>query len=383
MPLPFASLDPSFASLTATDTLTTSTWNPWRADIAQSDFNVLVLGTSISWGQGLDRHEKFAHLVALALQRSQVCARPAIVSFAHSGACIWDGPPKGLRKQALADFAPKSFDEALRIFKRDFPRLAPPARNRGEGAGECPSRPAHIWLQAAAAANLFKRANKRPDLILLDGGANDFGFMSIVGPPTPGQILTEINNIGSAMQNLIAAIAAHPHLSPRIVVSGYYQAFTSSFHVGNIPGASLHQRMRADILRLSPVLPTLTGFITPSLVDSWVDKAATFRRAFNGEPGWNGGILPAAVRAAGAGVFSDPGFGDDDGLLSPETKIWGPNKDGQPYDHAMDDRARDCLPRHADMATYEVHARASFGHPNPAGAELYARAICRAARTLR
>lgn len=140
MPGPFASLEPSHASLTASDTLTTSTWNPWRGDIAQADFNLLVLGTSISWGQGLDKHEKFAHLVARALKRSRICTKPAIVSFAHSGACIWDG--------------------------------------------------------------------------------------------------------------------------------GYYQAFTPSFHLGNIPGASLNQRMRADILRLSPLMPALPGFITPSLVDT-------------------------------------------------------------------------------------------------------------------
>lgn len=379
---PFTSLNPNFATLTASDTLTTSTWNPWRADIAQADFNLLVLGTSISWGQGLDRHEKFAHLVARALKRSGLTTRPAIVSFAHSGACIWDGPPGGLRNRTLASVAPRSFDEALRIFRRDFPRLAPPTRNRGEGAGECPSRPAHIWLQAAAAANLFQRANRRPDLILLDGGANDFGFMAIVGPPTPGQILTEINNVGTAMQRLIEAIAAHPHLGARIVVSGYYQAFTSSFALSNLPGATHATRMPADIFRLSPLLPVLTGFINPSLIDSWVDKAATFRRAFNGEPGWSGGILPAAVRNAGAGVFSDPSFGVDDGLLSPASKIWGPNRDGDPFDHAMDDRAVFCLPQHGDMATYEVHARASFGHPNPAGAELYAKAICRAAQRL-
>lgn len=380
MPYPFTTLNPAHAQLTATDTLTSSTWNPWRGDITQSDFNLLVLGTSISWGQGLDKHEKFAHLVALALTQSGLCSKPAIVSYAHSGACIWDGPAKGLRRQSLASVAPRSFEEALRIFKRDFPRLAPPTRNRGEGAGECPSRPAHIWLQAAAAANLFQRANKRPDLILLDGGANDFGFMAIVGGHTPGRVLTEIDNIGGAMKSLVDTIAAHPHLASRIVVSGYYQAFTSTFHLGNIPGASLNQRMRADVLRLSPLMPALAGFITPSLVASWVEKAATFRRAFNGEPGWAGGILPAAVRDNG--VFSDPAFGEEDGLLSPESKIWGPNRDGQPFDHAMDDRERDCLPRHPDMATYEVHARASFGHPNPAGSELYAQAICRAARML-
>ncbi|MBI1949719.1 MAG: hypothetical protein HYS27_28790 [Deltaproteobacteria bacterium] len=384
MPL-FAS-DPSDASLFdlvgAADPAAPQGWQPWSARPEDADFRILVLGTSISWGQGLDRAEKFAHLVARAFAKDGKTVRPAIVSYAHSGACIWQAPPLGLDREALAPHAPSTFAEARDAYRAARPRLAPPRRNDGEGLGECPSRPAHLWLQAAAAARLFERARVRPDLILLDGGANDFGFMSVVAPTTsPAAIARRIGNLSGSVRNLIRAIEADPWLAAPLVVSGYYQAFTSSFDLDNLPGGGPGGFLLADTFRCLGVVPVLSGLITPALVRLWERNAAVLRRCFNGEAGWQGGLLPAEVRQTGA-RFADPSFGVDDGLLSPESKIWGPDADGNPIDHAFDDRARFCLPTHQDAQTYLVHTRASFGHPNPAGAELYARAIVRACATV-
>lgn len=351
-------------------------WDPWRARPEDADFRVLVLGTSISWGQGLDRHEKFAHLVARAFARDGKITRPAIVSYAHSGACIWDAPPRGLARQRLAPHAPSSFADARAASRAARPRLAPGARNSGAGPGECPSRPAHVWLQAASAATLFARARVRPNVVLLDAGANDLGFMSIVDPNTsPAEIVGPINNLGGSLRNLITAVQNDPWLAAPIVVSGYYQAFTDSFDLANLPGGD-SGLVVADSFRCFGLVPMLRGLVTPSLISIWERNAAALRRGFNGEAGWNGGLLPAEVQGTGA-RFADPSFGVDDGLLSPETKIWGPDGSGNPMDHALDDRFRDCLPNHGDATTYLMHTRASFGHPNPAGAELYARAILR------
>lgn len=384
--MPLFSSDPTddtlFDLLGHADPAAPQGWLPWRAQPEHADFRILVLGTSISWGQGLDRAEKFAHLVARAFAKDGRTSRPAIVSYAHSGACLWDAPPQGLDRQRLAPHAPTSFDEARAAYRAAHPRLAAARRNDGEGIGECPSRPAHVWLQAAAASRLFLRARVRPDVILLDVGANDCGFLSIVAPSTtPAAIARRIDNLVGAVRNLITAIEADPWLAAPLVVSGYYQAFTSSFDLDNLPGGGPGGLLLADAFRCHAAMPVLSGLITPALLAIWERNAAVLCRCFNGEAGWQGGLLPAEVRNTRA-RFAHPSFGVDDGIASPESKIWGPDVDGNPIDHAFDDRARLCLPTHQDAATYLVHARASFGHPNPAGAELYARAILRACTTL-
>ena len=71
----------------------------------------------------------------------------------------------------------------------------------------------------------------------------------------------------------------------------------------------------------------------------------------------------------------DPGFRDEHAALAPEARLFGINWDFSPQDPVALQRRLACDTCEKDPLRREQCYRASAGHPNPFGAEDYARAI--------
>ena len=159
-------------------------------------FNVVAIGDSIVWGQGLDDASKFTVRVRNWLQQ-QLQAPVTLTSFAHSGAII--------EQHGSGDALPP------------YP-------------GEVPNSWPSITAQARMAAGLwsgYPRGNVTAppadeiDLVILDGGINDVGVKNILDPRLSSLAATTQQKCDFAMRALLSDVAM---LFPnaRVVVTGYF-----------------------------------------------------------------------------------------------------------------------------------------------------------------
>jgi hypothetical protein len=143
-------------------------------------YQLLTLGDSVMWGQGLASPHKFVQLVAgyLAGQHGPV----AVAALAHSGAVVCDHPTPPAAHQ------PFLFGELPRSFPSIASQLEVAAQTAGYGQFLQPDGwDSQSWKAFKAdlkrqIAGYWQPGGSQPDLILLDGGANDLGALQIVIP---------------------------------------------------------------------------------------------------------------------------------------------------------------------------------------------------------
>jgi hypothetical protein len=327
--------------------------------LEDADYRIIVLGTSISWGQGLLPTEKFAFLVTKHLVDSGVCAAPALKNYAHSGATLWD--PVNLFDPALPAY-PRTMTAAktaLATRKRKKKLVIEAEANRLDG--EWPADQPYLWGQLIQANDDLRAANRQADLVLVDVGANDVDFLKQVMTPdrNPTQTRRAINLLSGEVCWFLQSLRSETWAFERakIVLTSYYEAFTSS---SNLHGARLDW--------------FLTGLGT---VIQW-DRARMLSQAFcasfealhDAEVTRANQILnltgDRAIR------FAPPDFGFDHGMFAPDSCVWGPDAHGNPQDHVIANRDAWCR-AHGQLDL--VGHRASFGHPSPRGARKMADAI--------
>ena len=125
-----------------------------------STYNILVLGDSITWGQGLQLAEKFHELVRVGIaQRKPGVTVQSFVS-AHSGAPTRPDPRYVSDPLVSSQVDPVNCSAAI--------------------AGEVPTGRPSASEQAAAFTG--PPAPEQIDLILMDGGSNDVGIGDLVNP---------------------------------------------------------------------------------------------------------------------------------------------------------------------------------------------------------
>src|SRR4051812_30414894 len=111
---------------------------------------IAVLGTSISWGQGLDRDKTFS----AQLQQRLAAARGDDVileMYAHSGARLWRGD---LSRAPLKLDAPVSAADCLKKATAMHPAPQWPGSTPWRDyVGECPADEPYVWLQFIEAAH--------------------------------------------------------------------------------------------------------------------------------------------------------------------------------------------------------------------------------------
>ena len=327
--------------------------------------NIVTLGDSIMWGQGLPESMKFRNIVAGWLQ-SQLRGRTVyqVPTHAHSGAVTGFGAyPKGMTQD------PDTY------YKKNFGYPYP---------GEVPfSYPSVSYQIGMTLADL--RADKiNPqdvDLVLLDGGINDVQIPNILNYSditTTSSWVRRITNqscTGHMAQLLPQVLSAFPNAA--VVVTGYFPIISMSSDMSAISTLLSGQGIALALAALDPIHKI-----------ALVDRANAFAdEAFSGLSN----LVNQTNRTLGTPrvALAWPAFSDDNSYAAPDSYLfrvgqfsadenrgkaqlapWGDpwTLQGVAYFRAM---ACSNLSKSFGDTCFD----ASMGHPNPAGARAYSDAV--------
>ena len=302
--------------------------------------DLVVLGDSVTWGQGLLDQHKFATLVAAGLNAKFPGITPAILS--HSGAVIG--------RAATCPAPPK-----------------PPIP--GEVPESCPTILQQIPTYQGDPATV--------PVVILDGGINDIDIRTILNPFTdPSDLASDIQqycyrDMGYLLEQVKLRFSAQ---STKIVVTSYFPILSSA----------------SDLDRLAPLLecmgtplPAIFADVIASPVDPIVSKILNLCDQF-----WRQSTqwLSKCVNDVNLGTgprcyFADAGFTADHSVFAPQAWLFGvgPEPDFAAEDEVVAQRRPQCdIACRNDLAALFLCYRASAGHPNPTGAQQYAQAILKA-----
>jgi hypothetical protein len=318
-------------------------------------FNVVAIGDSIVWGQGLPAEAKFTSLTRDWLEAR--LQRPVTLTvFAHSGAVIHRRP-----------------DDSACTYKAVY---------AGEPPNLAPSIIAQAWWAAGRARKSCAGGptppapNDEVDLVLLDGGINDVDIVHILNPAYSSLAALTRKKCRAGMVSLLGDVAL---LFPnaKVVVTGYYPIVSEE----------------SDVSVLGPALLNVGVLGVPS-------QFTAFARKYGGEPQLRRRLAAQSLAfhrtASGSYVdavakvnkafnrdyrFVDPNFAPRNAIGAPDSWLWPVNAD----DPARTARIAECTDRYGLVSLLPDAGKcraASMGHPNVAGAAAYAAGIVRELETL-
>ena len=220
-------------------------------------YKMLALGDSVMWGQGLAEPHKFDRLVRTFLTGQGKTVR--LASLAHSGAIIDLAPQLPAPQTALL------FGELPRTDPSILSELAVASQATGFSAYLQPnSFDPSAWKKTKQdlAHQVAGYADAPPDLILLDGGANDFKALQIVlpwnlhsGPGTPGIGADAESNVGRLLTAIAAAGTAEAFPLPQL-------AWLTEQEFKVLIDTYLFQRMRGLLAATGPAFPASRIVVT-------------------------------------------------------------------------------------------------------------------------
>ena len=319
-------------------------------------FNIVAVGDSVMWGQGLADNSKFVTKVRQWLQ-SQLGKDVRMLSFARSGAVF--GPFGSVDEARFVAELSVSSGEV----PRDMPSIMHQALNLAPGAGVTPAD---------------------VDLVLMDGCINDIGVAKILNPNTSE------GEIGSFTQHLCGGGVMEARLgqihsrfpNAKILLTGYFPIISESSDLTAVAALLMNVGALAGSaaplfgIPIDPVTGAIAGLITSKIVrDKAVSHSATFHAVSTSS------LTTAAINAnqrfGGNRIrFVGIPFTGINAYAAPDTWLWLLPTPGVPIsngkDEVFDQRARACS---AVQNTPATCFTASAGHPNVKGAQAYANAI--------
>jgi len=287
-------------------------------------YSMLVLGDSVTWGQGLLDGQKMHDIVRDKIAQTHGPVRA--LQLAHSGAVI--GVDSGAASAACDGEVPTSFPTILQ--------------------------------QCAAAPETDV------NLVILNGGINDIDIRYILNPFTEREDLADVTRrfCGKDMAVLLDAVLAR-FPSAKVVATSYYPVLSAASHVHLVDDFMLTLGI--------PVTP-LTRFVDENLI---VERIVGNCELFFSE---STAALTAAAAAANAEAqgrvsVAAPPFVDENAALAPHAWLFGIRADLSPEDPVAAARHASCDKCLEDFLMREQCYRASTGHPNVTGARKFADAI--------
>lgn len=337
--------------------------------IAQArPFELLVLGDSIMWGQGLKEHQKFSFQVAQWLGDKLPGVAVHRHVFAHSGARIERDDVEDA-KQPTHGEVPNNFPS---IFAQlDAARSATFSHPKHAGA---PAISVHPTTNAASVA-----------LVLVDGGINDFGTKTILtlDPSKDGEWVRETTrDVCVARMNALLPEVAAAFPNAKIVITNYFQIVSKRsnmvyvwelLRMWNIVGGAINwgsEDLRAKLSEQSLAFheESTAGF-RKAVRDVTSQVVATAKPVPVGSVATSvESILQRPSRVA----LAEIPFGPDHAYGAPETLLFYVNEP----DPAASVRKPKCVDQ-VPNASLELPncLLAATGHPNVNGAKVYASAI--------
>lgn len=322
-------------------------------------FEMLVLGDSVMWGQGIPEEQKFYSvvrdkLVSDLLRRSDV----RMIVRAHSGAHLL---PRN-------EFAPRNY-------------------------GEVPVAPPTLYAQAQMASVLYEYLGvPRPNVrfILLNGGINDIGVPTLANPFTRREKLREdVERICHEGMRDLLSFLADMYPDALMVMTGYFPIITAGTPetlLLDLIKAFLNRKEAARVDEANRRLAASEGAGRSWLLDKLIalsndwkkstdDALARAAADVNGNPAY--ALKGGCPRV----LFAKVDLKEDEGYAVPNTTaLWKINDKFQTDDPLYTYRTSDPGVCHAPLNNLGrldrlICERAGTGHPNLSGQTKYVDAI--------
>ncbi|MBK6750062.1 MAG: SGNH/GDSL hydrolase family protein [Pyrinomonadaceae bacterium] len=328
----------------------------------EGPFEMLVIGDSLIWGQGLEEKDKFYALTADWI-RNGAFGQPRQVNLtvkAHSGATI------RFDSNEAAKYRAAGRDENY-FYK-------------GEVNVSMPS----IWKQVETAADEYKRQGREhgSDLVMLSAGITDISVEGVLNPFEDPQKLRPV--IEEVCQRRVCELLEHiSKFNPdaRIVLIGYYSMISPRSSRSAVFNAWL------EILNFPN---WLQGFVNNPVMRPLV-FGKLFKRAMIRSKIWKGESDRQLLKAVDQhnakvgrtqAIFISPNFNDENAFDAPNTLLFRMHKNGSVEDPQFSTRKSDCRTAFEDLEIktgikYALKrcTVAAVGHPNPAGSRSYFESI--------
>ncbi|HEX8369898.1 MAG TPA: SGNH/GDSL hydrolase family protein [Pyrinomonadaceae bacterium] len=343
-------------------------------DSEDRDLQMLVLGDSVMWGQGLLEKDKFWFLTKQWLENKtdrKVAARVE----AHSGATIIWRKDQKYPKDRLTTF-------------------------NGELNLSTPT----IMQQVENAAKYYKNPQD-VDFVLVNGGANDIGIANLLNPSRNQSWMQRktAEIFGEDMPKLLEKIyKSFPRA--RVVVTGYYPAIsteTSTDHICNlikaVSGIDRYEKIINKFLKFLGVKnrrfdACASDFIKEgvdrmiktlsALSDVWQSESNRYLQQAVDNLNEKYPLAPAAGDDKRRAIFVKPHFRSQNAYAAPETYLWQVVLGEVPGNYKSNDefyklREQVCNCKRIRLEGFSLTKCfiAGTGHPNIAGAKKYAEAI--------
>ena len=293
--------------------------------------DLVIVGDSVHWGQGLVRAHKMHVILATEMRKKD----PNLIEhlLAHSGAVIGAGDT--VRRQRVDG---------------EVPVGSPTIIEQVKGFGGNPAN---------------------ADVVLVNGGINDVNIRNILNPFFPSHLLTDLirEHCFDSMRELLEE-TVHIFAMPttRIVVTSYYPILSDKSQPFGIPMLLQHEGLFAP-----PGYATAPAAQNPVIqhcLRFWRESTASLADAVKVV---NASHQPSRIS------FVDAGFGENNAVFAGDPWLWG-LVGLNPEDEVVAHRRTACdvaIPPFDVLARQQCY-RASAGHPNVKGAARYAAAIAAA-----
>lgn len=307
-------------------------------------FNVVAIGDSIVWGQGLLNNNKFVSLVVESLKRDLGTQDVVLHMLAHSGAVL-------------------------------FPVPGEDTSNISRFPGEVPTDYPSIYAQITRLAKT-KVSPDKVDLVVIDGCINVVGVPNIISPFQSKKGLEESTQSSCAknMHNILFQVA-QTFPRAKVVVIGYFPIISKMSDLDSLMDLWLGLGLiAATVIPPDPLAfrTLLTGYQlrAAALSDLWFkESTAGLQLAVT--------KINALSPPLGGNRFryASPVFKHQNSYAGPQSWLWKLPRTGPPdiaQDQVYQSRAQQCRDAHI---VNPLCFKASIGHPNVEGARAYANAI--------
>ena len=324
----------------------------------RDEIEMLVLGDSLIWGQGLREEEKFYFLTKRWLEDDVFNGngRVRLTVKAHSGSTIKLDPEEG---KALERGNRSAFEELHPEVNVSFPTI------------EKQLRAAHAEFSDPAAV----------DLIMLSGGIPDVGVAKIINPLESNKRLRErIDLYCRRHMGELVSEAAAKFPNSLIVLVGYYPIITRH---------SPMKRIVNDIMELYSVpgwaKPPINNPATRAIWRLWRGKMIKRSRIWLEDSNAAFTSVVDGINSTSGkrrAVFVPSPINERTAFGSKESLLFTVGRKGRPADAVGQTRIRECSPaleelRRETRLKYSTRfcELASVGHPTPEGSAAIAAAI--------
>lgn len=332
----------------------------WHGPAQERPFEMLVLGDSVMWGQGLKEEEKFYTKVKEALEGEIVCRRVSLRVLAHSEATI-------LPKHKFCPDAP----------------------------GEVPARRPTINAEIELAVRDYAGAGvprESVGLVVVDGGINDVRVARIINFLTPDDRIVSLARkfCGEAMRDMLDTIL-RTFPNAVVVVPGYFPILSEQTDPNTVrdliaaffgldEGAKLMRRAEAEMVRRGPdwFLKRLAALSTLWYRESDKNLQRAVNEANAADAKRRTGAAPNGGRPRAH--FAPIAFTPDESYGAPNAALWkivgsAPGGGFRSDDQMFDARQPQCAEYERDPVRLLVCKAAGAGHPNLRGEAKYTESI--------